>query len=109
MHLAGAVGGEYDEGRNTGPDLTEFRDCHGVLVEDLQQECLELVVGAVDFVDEKHARSVGEGLQQWAGEQESFGVEGTFGGIGVETARACGFECAQVQQLPGKIPVVQRL
>ena len=109
MHVAGAVGGEHHQRRRGGADLAEFGDGDGVLVEHLQQERLEFVVGAVDLVDEQHARRFGERAQQRSRQQEPLGVQGAFGGFGLEVPAAGRLQCAQVQQLAREIPVVERL
>ncbi len=110
MDFAGAVGREHTSGGYGRADLAEFGDGDGVLVEQLQQECLELVVGAVDLVDEQYARGgVCEGTQQRSREEEPLGVERAFRGVGVEGSGRCGFEGAQVQQLTREVPVVEGL
>src|SRR5215210_3888538 len=56
VDLAGAVGGKDGDGRTLGPDGAELRDGDGEVGEDLQQERLELVVGAVHLVYEQDGR-----------------------------------------------------
>ena len=109
VHLTGPVGGQDRQWRRCGPDVSEFGDRHRVLVQQLEQERLELVVGAVDLVDEEYTGRVGKCLKERPGEQETFGVERGFGCVGVQSAAAGRFECAQVQQLAREIPVVESL
>ena len=71
MQLAGAVGGEHDHGRHGCRDGAELGDGHLPGREHLEQEGLELVVGAVDLVDEQHGGGVAQGPQHRAGEQEA--------------------------------------
>ena len=56
VQVARAVGGEHDDRRVRGPDRAELRDRHRRLGEQLEQERLEVVVGAVDLVDQQHRR-----------------------------------------------------
>ncbi len=56
VHLAGAVRGQDDERRRRRPDRPQFRNGDGEVGEHLEQERLELVVGAVDLVDQQHGR-----------------------------------------------------
>ncbi len=87
---------------------------HGdrVVGEDLEQERLEFVVGAVDLVDEQHRRSGGaervglvtDGAQQGALHQEPLGVE-----LVLHHLAAAGLDRAEVQQLPGVVPLVDGL
>ena len=50
-----------------------------------------------------------EGLQERPGQQEPFGVERSLGGLDVEVPVAGGLEGAQVQELTGEVPFVERL
>jgi hypothetical protein len=74
--LAGPVRGEHDHRRPLGPDRAELGDRDLEVAEQLEQEGLELVVGAVDLVDEQD-RAVAElqRAQQRSGEQEAGRVE----------------------------------
>lgn len=109
VHFAGAVGGEHHQRRCRRPHLAEFWDGDRVLVQYLQQERLEFVVGAVDLVDEQHAGGFGERPQQGSGQKEPLGVQRAFDGVGLEQAGARRLERPQVQQLPREVPVVERL
>ena len=92
-------------GRRLGPDRAQFGDRHGVVGEHLEQERLELVVGAVDLVDEQHRRALLERLQDRPGDEEAPVVQRGLerGGVGSVAGRA------QVQDLPREVPVVERL
>src|SRR5215203_3336334 len=56
VNLSGAVGGQDGYGRTFGHNGAELGDRDGEVREDLQQERLELVVGAVHLVYEQHRR-----------------------------------------------------
>ena len=56
VDVAGAVGGDDDQRRLDGPEGAELGDGHRVLRQELEEEGLELVVGAVDLVDEQDRR-----------------------------------------------------
>ena len=56
VQVAGAVGGEHDDRRERGRDGADLGDGDGRLGQQLEQERLELVVGAVDLVDQQHGR-----------------------------------------------------
>ena len=56
MHVAGAVAGEHDERRRVGAERAELGDRDLPVGQHLEQVGLELVVGAVDLVDEQHRR-----------------------------------------------------
>src|SRR5918994_431084 len=64
VDLPGAVGGQDGHGRTFGPDGAQLGDRDGEVREDLQQECLELVVGAVHLVYEQHGRHRAAMLQR---------------------------------------------
>ena len=70
VQVARAVGGEHDDRRVRGADGAELGDRHAGLGQQLEQEGLEVVVGAVDLVDQQHGRpraGVLERAQQRAG------------------------------------------
>ena len=102
VHVTGAVGREHHQRWRCRTHLAEFGDGDRVLVEHLQQERLEFVVGPVDFVDEQHARRFGERPQQRSRQQEALGVERAFRGFGLEVSGAGRLQRPQVQQLPRK-------
>ena len=57
MDLAGPVRGEDDRGGRLGADRADLGDRHLEVGQQLEQEGLELLVGAVDLVDEQHRRA----------------------------------------------------
>ena len=57
VQIARAVGGQDDDRRVRGADRAELGDRHRRLAEQLEQERLEVVVGAVDLVDQQHRRA----------------------------------------------------
>ena len=72
MHLARAVRCDHDQWRTFGLDHADFGDRHLVFRQDFEQERLERFVGAVDFVDQQHARHVRRGrVRQQRLEQRS--------------------------------------
>jgi hypothetical protein len=86
VHLAGAVAGDDDDRRRIGTHGADLRNRHGELREHFQQERLELVVGAVDLVDEQHTRVGLDRLQQRAGDEEAAAVELVLERVGVALA-----------------------
>ena len=90
-----------------GRDRAELGDRHRRLGEQLEEERLELVVGAVDLVDQQHHRpwpGVLDRPQQRpadevVGGEQVVGGDGAVGGLGG----------ADRQQLAGVVPLVQRL
>ena len=54
VEIAGPVRGEDDDRRVGGGDRAELGNRHGGLGQQLEQERLEVVVGAVDLVDQQH-------------------------------------------------------
>ena len=54
VQVARPVGGQHDHRRVRGPDRADLRDRHARVREQLEQERLEVVVGAVDLVDQQH-------------------------------------------------------
>ncbi len=71
--IAGAVGGEQNDRWNDRADGADFRDCHLIVGQDLQQESLKFLVGLVDLVDQQD-RPTGflQGPQQGAWLEELF-------------------------------------
>ena len=71
VQLARAVGRDDDQRPAGGAHRAELGDRHLEVREELEQEGLELVVGAVDLVDQQHHRPVVlERLEQRAADQE---------------------------------------
>ena len=56
VDVAGAVRGEHHDRRHLGPEGPDLGHRHREVGQDLEQERLELVVGAVDLVDQEHRR-----------------------------------------------------
>src|SRR5690606_32484830 len=79
--------------------------------EDLEEEGLELVVGPVDLVDEQDDRRVPQRLEDRAGQEEPLVEELALDLVQVRTAPLAGgrLDGAQVQDLAGEVPVVERL
>ena len=74
VQLPGAVGGQHHDRPPRGGDRPELGDRDREVRQELQQERLELVVGAVDLVDQQHdgLRGIGfERLQQRPAQQEA--------------------------------------
>ena len=75
VQLTGAVRREDHGGAPAGADRAELGDRDLEVGEHLEQEGLELLVGAVDLVDQQHDRLVGvDRLEQRAADEE-FGAE----------------------------------
>jgi len=80
VDLPGAVRGEDDDRRRGWADRADLREGHLEIGEDLQEEGLERLVGAVELVDQQHggtaARLVGlQGQEERAFQQEAFGED----------------------------------
>jgi hypothetical protein len=63
VDLARAVRGEDHTGGLCGPDRADLRDRDLEVREDLQQVCLELLVGPVDLVDQQDGSLAVDGLE----------------------------------------------
>ena len=90
VDLAGAVGGDDDDGRRRSLDRPELGNGDLVIRQHLEQIGLEGLVGAVELVNQQHWRAgeVGlERLQQWPLDQEFVGEDFLLDGI---LARAAG-------------------
>ena len=78
MHIARAVRREHHDRRHRAAHHAELGHRDRPVGEDLEQERLELVVGAVDLVDQQHRRYravVRERAQQRPLHEEPLGVE----------------------------------
>ena len=64
VDFARAVGGDDDDRRMRGLDGAELRDGDLEVGQHFEQEGLERLVGAVEFVDQQHRRAGGVGLQR---------------------------------------------
>ncbi len=107
MEVAGAVRGQHDDRRVLRPLRAELGDRHRRLGEEFEQERLELVVGAVDLVDQQHRRPRA-GMPQRA-QQRSFDEELGREQIDVVECLSTGLGEADAEQLTGVVPLVQRL
>src|ERR687889_1609628 len=110
VDLPGSVGGQNGDRRTFGPDGAQlgYSDCE--VREDLQQECLELVVGAVHLVYEQHWRhrpTMLQRLQQRTAYQELAVVEVALDAFPIFAAE--GFGGANVEELAGVVPLVDCL
>ena len=115
VQLARAVGSEHDDRRYGCRDGAELGDAHRPAGQHLEQERLELVVGAVHLVDQQHGRRLAQCLEHRASEQEPLVEQRLLGLAGVERAlprgprRGSGLQGPQVQDLAREVPVVERL
>jgi hypothetical protein len=107
VQVARAVGGQHDGGRVRRADGAELGDRHRRLGEQLEQEGLEVVVGAVELVDEQHGRErsrVRERLQQGPSQEVLLGEQ-----VVLAQVVAAGLGEPDPQELAGVVPLVQRL
>src|SRR5487761_98603 len=108
MHLAGPVGGDDHKGRLLRLDRAELRDRHLEGGQQLQQEGLELLVGAVDLVDEQDRRRrvvVVDGVQQRPPQKELGAEDLALSRLAIILPP----EQADVQQLARIVPLVNRV
>ena len=111
MDVTGTVRRDDDDRRLLGPERAQLRDRDRVVGEDLEQEGFELVVGAVELVDQENGGRgpgdrPGDRLQQRAPHEEALGVELV---LDVRPGRPACLRRAQVQQLAGVVPFVDGL
>ena len=107
VQVARAVGGQDDHRRVRRADRAELGDRHRRLGEQLEQERLEVVVGAVDLVDQQHRRpraGVLERAQQRPADQVVGAEQVVLG-----EPLVVGLREPDAQQLAGIVPLVQRL
>ena len=112
VHVARAVRRDHHDRRFLGAERAELGDGDREVGEDLEQERLELVVGAVDLVDEQdrrrgHAerlRLVRDRPQQGTLHEEALGVE-----LVLDDLLPLRFDRAEVQQLARVVPLVDGL
>ena len=119
--VAGVVAGQQDVRLGARKEGADLRDGDLELREQLEQDCLERLVGAVHLVDEQHDRLLGpDRIQQRPHRQEALGEEQALlgrhrvDGLGqvVRVPQQLGDLVAQdlrVEQLLAVVPVVQRL
>ena len=108
VQLARAVRGDHDGGRLRGGDRPELGHGDGEVGEHLEQERLELVVGAVELVDQQHRAARRPRIARSSGRssRNSGAVELADPLARVELAR---LERPRVEQLPRVVPLVERL
>ena len=88
VQLTRAVRGDHDERPPLGRDRPELGDRHLEVGQELEQEGLELVVGAVDLVDQEHHRLVGlERFEQRPPQEEPLASRAPLGPA--SSARRC--------------------
>ena len=95
-------------GGRVGADGADLGDGHREIAEDLEQERLELLVRAVDLVDEEHRRLGGaalEGLKQGAPDQELLAEDVAGGG---RLRLAPRLEQPDLEHLARVVPLVER-
>ncbi len=103
VELARAVGGDHHQRPAASGNGAELRDRHLEVGQELEQEGLELVVGAVHLVDQQHHRAlVLERLEQRSPQQVLAREQ-------LPGAFAPAFGGADRQQLPRVVPVVERV
>jgi hypothetical protein len=83
VHLTGAVAGDHHDRGHLGVHGAELGHGHRVVREHLQQEGLELVVRAVDLVDQQDGRSGLQRGEQRPGQQEAAAVDLRLEPVGV--------------------------
>ena len=108
MDLAGPVGGQDDPRRLLGLDRADLGDGHLEVGQDLEQVRLELLVGAVDLVDEQDGRdAVGrlERLEQRPTDEEVAAEDVVGGGL---VGLAAGLEQPDLEHLARVVPLVDR-
>jgi hypothetical protein len=117
VHVAGAIRGQHDEWRLLGPKRPELGDRHRVVGQDLEKECLEFVVGPVDFVNDQHRRSEAfrRGMmarrsgRRTKNRSENNSSSTVRTSSGPPACRAAEFGGPQMEQLSGEVPLVDRL
>ena len=107
VQVARAVRGEHDDRRMRRADRADLRDRHRRVGEQLEQERLEVVVGAVDLVDQQHGRPrprVLERAQQRPPDQVVGAEQVLLAQLGVALVGQ-----PDADQLARIVPLVQRL
>src|SRR5262249_23508174 len=110
MNLARSVRRQDHERRGSGSGSAEVRGRDLVVGKELEQEALELLLGAVDLLDEEHGRPAGlvtEGAQQGTPDEETL-REQVLGGP--RSFQCVGrFEQTDLEQLTRVVPLVKRV
>jgi len=109
VNLSGAVAGQHHDGRGRGPLGAQLGNGDLEVGEDLQEERLERLIGAIQLVDEQHRRAPRLGLerlQEWPGDEEA---------LAEDVLLECRFVCrsarfgqANLEHLLGVVPLVHR-
>ena len=111
VHLARAVGGEDDERRLGRPHRAELGNRDLEFGEQLEQKPFELLVGAIDLVDQQDGRTRArriDRLQQRPLDEKRFAVELAVARL--SRSSACGrVEDPQLEQLARVVPFVERV
>ena len=104
MHLAGTVGGEHHHRLFLRPHHAELRDAELEVAEQLEQEGLERLIGAVQLVDQQHRRRQIriDGGEQRAAEQKFAAIDAG----GKLCAPAGRLAQADRHQLAGMVPFI---
>ena len=108
VQVARAVRGEDHDRRVRGPEGAELGDRDGRLGEQLEQERLELLVGAVDLVDEEHGRARARVLERLQERPLRRGTRGAEQRLLLEV-RAPRLREPDAEQLARVVPLVERL
>src|SRR3954452_23264811 len=101
VQLACAVGRQHDDWRRCRADRPDLRDGHLELREQLEQERLELLVGAVHLVDEQDSLTA----HPQRGEQRALDKKA----LAEHVLSVAVMQRAQVYELPRVVPLVERL
>ena len=106
MQFAGAVRGQDNDGARCCLYRSDFGNRNLEIREKFEQERFEFIVGAIDFIDEKHALIAGaNSLQEWTFDQKLWSKE-IINRFITDNRIA---HRADLQHLAGVIPLVERL
>src|SRR3954470_14598475 len=101
VQLSRAVRGQHHDRRRCRAHRPDLRDGHLKLGQQLEEKSLELLVGAVDLVDEQDSVTA----HPQGGEQRALDEET----LAEDVLRVTVMERAQVHELPRVVPLVERL
>src|SRR5476651_2051297 len=110
MHLTRAVGGEEHQWGLGRPHRAELGNRNLKLRQQLEEKAFELLVGAIDFVDQQDGRTGAvwiDGLKQRPLDEKGLAVELASCALSIECVG--GVENAQFEELPRVVPLVQRV